>query len=165
MIYADTSLLLPVYVPESNSELANRVVQGSEELLISDLTVAEFLVGLARKVKLGVLSQEVATRVQGAFEQHLAEGYLRRVAVVSSHSEGAGRLAALSPVILRTLDAIHLAVAVEHQATMATLDGRLAEAARAQGVKVVPESPSANQGLPGAGTPADDSADVPVAPQ
>ena len=50
MIYADTSLLLPVYVPESNSELANRVVQGSEELLISDLTVAEFLVGLARKV-------------------------------------------------------------------------------------------------------------------
>ena len=27
MIYADTSLLLPVYVPEANSELANSVVR------------------------------------------------------------------------------------------------------------------------------------------
>ncbi len=58
--------------------------------------------------------------------------------MVSSHSEDAGRLAAMSPVILRALDAIHLAVAVEHKATMATLDGRLSEAARAQGVQVLP---------------------------
>ncbi len=41
----DTSLLLPVYVPEVNSELANSVVKGAEDLLVSDLTVAEFLVG------------------------------------------------------------------------------------------------------------------------
>ncbi len=146
MIYADTSLLLPVYVPEANSELANSVVQGAEELLVSDLTVAEFLVGLARKVKLGSLSQELATQVRDAFEQHLADGYLRRVAVVGSHSEAAGRLAAMSPVMLRTLDAIHLAVAVEHKATMATLDGRLSEAARAQGLKVLPENLPKHQG-------------------
>jgi predicted nucleic acid-binding protein len=40
--------------------------------------------------------------------------------------------------MLRTLDAIHLAVAVEHEATMATLDGRLSEAARAIGIQVLP---------------------------
>jgi predicted nucleic acid-binding protein len=84
LIYVDTSLLLPIYVPEVNSELANSVVKGAEDLLVSDLTVAEFLVGLARKVKLGTLSQELATQVQEAFEQHMAEGHLRRVAVVSS---------------------------------------------------------------------------------
>jgi predicted nucleic acid-binding protein len=43
---------------EMNSELANSVVKGAEDLLVSDLTVAEFLVALARKVKLGTHSQE-----------------------------------------------------------------------------------------------------------
>ena len=55
MIYADTSLLLPIYVPEERSEEANGLVKGETALWISDLTVAEFLVGLARKVKLGSL--------------------------------------------------------------------------------------------------------------
>lgn len=138
MIYADTSLLLPVYVPEVNSDKANNAVQGAEELLVSDLTVAEFLVGLARKVKLGTISQQLAAQVQAAFEQHLAEGYLQRVAWASRHSEAAGQLASRSPVMLRTLDAIHLAVAVEREATLATLDGRLSDAARALGVAVLP---------------------------
>jgi predicted nucleic acid-binding protein len=60
--------------------------------------------------------------------------------VVSSHSEAAGQLASTSPLILRALDAIHLAVAVEHKAPMATLAGRLSEAARAMGVKVLPQN-------------------------
>jgi predicted nucleic acid-binding protein len=122
LIYVDSSLLLPVYVPEVNSELANSVVKGAEDLLVSDLTVAEFLVGLARKVKLGTLSQELATQVQ-------------------EHSEAAGQLASTSPLILRALVAIHLAVAVEHKATMATWDGRLSEVARAMGVKILPQNP------------------------
>lgn len=138
MIYADTSLLLPIYVPEVNSDRANSAVEGAEALLVSDLTVAEFLVGLARKVKLGTLSPEGAGEVQSALERHLTEGFLQRIAVVSSHSEAAGDLAFRSPVMLRTLDAIHLAVAVEHEASLATLDGRLSEAARAIGVEVLP---------------------------
>jgi predicted nucleic acid-binding protein len=139
VIYADTSLLLPIYVPEANSELANRAVQGETELLISDLTVAEFLVGLARKVKLGTLPSERADEVRAAFEQHMSEGFLQRVALVGSHSEAAGQLASRSPVMLRTLDAIHLAVAVELEATLATLDGRLSDAAHALGVEVLPQ--------------------------
>ena len=138
MIYADTSLLLPVYVPEVNSETAGNVVKEAKEILISDLTVAEFLVGLARKVKLGTLSQEGAAQVRTAFEQHIAEGYLQRLAFASPHSEAAGQLALQSPVMLRTLDAIHLALAIEHGATIATLDGKLAEAARTMGVEVLP---------------------------
>jgi len=43
MIYADTSLLLAVYTPEVNSEVANSTLKGAKELLVSDLTVAEFL--------------------------------------------------------------------------------------------------------------------------
>lgn len=138
MIYADTSLLLPVYVPEVNSDKANSAVDGVQELLVSDLTVAEFLVGLARKVKLGALAPEKAEEVRTAFEQHMAEGFLQRVPLSGRHSEAAGHLSLQSPVMLRTLDALHLAVAIEHEATMATLDGRLSEAARAMGIEVLP---------------------------
>ena len=47
------------------------------------------------------------------------------------------------PSISRLRSATHgnwksIAIAVEHEATMATLDGRLSEAARAIGVKVLP---------------------------
>jgi predicted nucleic acid-binding protein len=138
VIYADTSLLLPIYVPEGNSELADRVVKGATPLLISDLTVAEFLVGLARKVKLGALPLERAEEIRAAFEQHMVQGPLQRVAVVGAHSEAAGQLAFRSPLMLRALDAIHLAVAVELKASLATLDGRLSKAARAIGIEVVP---------------------------
>jgi len=138
VIYADTSLLLPIYVPEANSDQANSAVEGAQELLVSDLTVAEFLVGLARKVKLGTLSAQKAEEVRVAFEQHMTERYLQRVPLAGRHSEAAGQLSLQSPVMLRTLDALHLAIAVEHEATMATLDGRLSEAARAIGVKVLP---------------------------
>jgi uncharacterized protein len=141
VIYADTSLLLPVYVPEVNSQLANAAIEGAEGLLISDLTVAEFMVGLARKVKLGELSSDRAQEVQATFEQHMAEGFLQRLPLVGKHSEAAGELASRSSVILRTLDALHLAIAIEWEATMATLDNRLFDAARAIGIEVIPDKP------------------------
>jgi predicted nucleic acid-binding protein len=105
LIYVDTSLLLPVYVLEAGSEQANRILESASPILISDLTVAEFHVGLARKVKLGELSVSQSEAARASFESHLEEGLLRRVALLSSHSEAAGRLASKSGVILRTLDA------------------------------------------------------------
>lgn len=138
MIYVDTSLLLPVYVPEARSGEANSVLKTSSPIVVSDLTVAEFYVGLARKVKSGTLtdSQMVATRA--VFEAHLGEGLLQRLALRPSHSEAAGDLASKSTIMLRTLDALHLAVAVGLEAPIATFDGRLADAARALGFEVVP---------------------------
>jgi predicted nucleic acid-binding protein len=68
----------------------------------------------------------------------MAEGFLQRLPLAGKHSEAAGKLALRSPVILRTLDAIHLAVAAELEATVATFDNRLSEAARAMGLAVIP---------------------------
>jgi len=45
LIYTNTLLLLPVYVPEVNSEVANAALRGAEEFPVGDLAVAEFLVG------------------------------------------------------------------------------------------------------------------------
>ena len=138
MIYVDTSLLLPVYTPEERSDEANQILETVSPIVISDLTVAELYVGLARKVKLGTLSAAQSKAAQGAFESHLREGLLRRVALQSSHSEAAGQLASRSSVMLRTLDALHIAVAAGLGSPVATFDGRLADAARDLGLKVMP---------------------------
>jgi len=138
VIYVDTSLLLPVYVPEEQSELANSVLESASSIVISDLTVAEFYVGLARKVKLETLTVPQSEAARAAFESHLAEGLLQRVPLRPSHSEEAGDFAWKSTILLRTLDALHLAVAAELRAPLATFDGRLADAARAFGFAVLP---------------------------
>jgi uncharacterized protein len=139
LIYIDTSLLLPTYVQEKNSVRANEFLRGGvPQFLVSDLTVAELYVGLARKVKLGSLSAASAEEAWSLFEAHLKKCLFRRIALVSSHSEAAGQLAVRSPVMLRTLDAIHLAVAIELDASLGTLDGRLSDAAQALGVEVLP---------------------------
>ena len=138
MTYVDTSLLLPVYVPESQSELANSVLESASSILISDLTVAEFYVGLARKVKLGALTAPQADFARATFDLHLSEGLLQRLSWRPSYSEEAGDFAWRSTVMLRTLDALHLAMAAGTGEPLATFDGRLADAARAFGFDVLP---------------------------
>jgi predicted nucleic acid-binding protein len=136
--YVDTSLLLAVYTPEERSEEANQILRSASEIFISDLTVAEFLVGLARKVKLAVLSGAQSEAARDSFEAHLVEGLLRRVPLRSSYSELAGELASRSEVMLRTLDSLHLVVASQLETPLATFDGRLADAARNLGLEVLP---------------------------
>ena len=139
MIYVDTSLLLAVYTPEARSEEANRILESDSSILVSDLTVAEFHVGLARKVKLRLLSPRQAEAAGASFETHLAEGLLHRTALHSAHSEAAGQLAMKSTLMLRSLDALHLAVAVGigSDVRLATFDTRMADAAREFGFEVL----------------------------
>ncbi len=138
MIYVDTSLLLPVYTPEAQSERANRILESDSFILISDLTVAEFYVGLARKVKLKFLTPRQAEAAGACFETHLAEGLLNRTALHSAHTEAASHLAIRSAIMLRTLDALHLAVAMGLGLDrLATFDNRLADAARGFGLTVL----------------------------
>ncbi len=138
MIYVDTSLLLPVYVPEERSEEANRILETVSPIIISDLTVAEFHVSLARKVKLGTLSTPQSEAARAAFESHLRDGLLQRVALRSTHYDAAGRMASQSSLVLRTLDALHIAVTASLGSPVATFDGRLADAARDLGFEAVP---------------------------
>jgi hypothetical protein len=43
LIYADTSLLLPIYVPEPRSGEADEILEAADSVVISDLTVAQSL--------------------------------------------------------------------------------------------------------------------------
>jgi len=108
--------------------------------------VAEFYVSLARKLKLGTLRPEHEPVIRETFALHLEDEVLHRASLQPRHMEAAGDLANRSPVILRTLDALHLAVAIERQLTLATFDQRMSDAARALGMQVVSEPPDDPEG-------------------
>ncbi len=138
LIYPDTSLLFPVYVPEERSAEADEIIRSASTVMISDLTVAEFYVSLARKRKLGVLSADEATVVREMFDGHMVDQELVRKAVGVIHYRRAGDVADASPVVVRTLDALHIAVALDLGAILATFDVRMADAARSLELEVLP---------------------------
>ncbi|MBK8696640.1 MAG: type II toxin-antitoxin system VapC family toxin [Deltaproteobacteria bacterium] len=137
MIYLDTSVLVPYYAPEAGSAKAEDIVRAAPALIVSDLAVAEFHATIVRKVRMGALDGIAADKIWALFESHLADGYFDRISMTRSHATAVRLLATRSPAMIRTLDALHLAMASDAGADLATFDQRLAEAARAHGLSVL----------------------------
>jgi uncharacterized protein len=138
--YVDTSALAKWYLNEPGSEAFEAFITRRAVATISRLTVVEFRCLLARRRRAGELSAEAEIRAYRLFEGDLRRGHLDLYALDDFHAIAAlgllERLAATHP--LRTLDALHLAIALEAAApVLATADRVMAEAAIALGLEVV----------------------------
>ena len=138
MLYLDASALVPLYTPEADSEAMEQIIMTAERVAISDLTVAESKNAIIRKGRRQqMLPDDVATALR-LIEQHVAT---QRFVLIEMRREFLLRVPALSqqaPVHLRTLDAAHLAAALESEASeIATYDRDLGAAARAHGLTVL----------------------------
>jgi predicted nucleic acid-binding protein len=138
VIYFDTSVLAAYYTPEERSAEAEAIVAKASYPVVSDLAVAELNVVMVRKEKLGVLPQQGAAAVFSLFDEHLRDAFLT-IALETRHMEATRALAIRSSARLRTLDALHLVMVMELEATLATFDNRLHEAAHLVGVPVLPQ--------------------------
>src|SRR4029453_18016595 len=78
-LYCDTSALLKLYLPEAGSDVFNALVEGRDDLLVSDLCVTEAASALARRVRGGGLPQDAARRGQLAILARGDEGAYHRV--------------------------------------------------------------------------------------
>jgi len=139
VIYFDTSVLVAYYTPEERSSEAAAIVTKASYPIVSGLAIAELNVAIARKEKLGFLPHNGAEAVFSLFDEHLRDTFLI-IALETRHMEATRDLAILSSARLRTLDALHLVIASEVEATLATFDERLHEAARALGLPVLPQT-------------------------
>ena len=139
MVYVDTSALAKWYLNERGSEdFADWIVEQPEPW-ISTLTSLEMRCLLARRRRAGEIGPGIEKRAFSTFEEDVANGHLFLHPVDDDAVRGAlaliGRLAGLP---LRTLDALHLALARQLAAPhLATADTVMADAASALGLEVV----------------------------
>lgn len=125
-IYLDTSALGRVVLDEPDGDAIGAALAGFEAVVSSRLLRIE-LHRLGRRT--GIASEEI-------------EGWLAGVAIVPMDDAILAAAEGVSPASVATLDAIHLATALQlaaerHIASIMTFDARLAGGAREHGLDVV----------------------------
>jgi predicted nucleic acid-binding protein len=130
--YIDTGVLGAYYCPESLSEAAEAALRQIKNPVISLLSEVEFCSLLSRKRRLKELTERQMGAVLDLFGTHVAEGFYRRVALTTEHFLSARKLVASAQSSLRTLDGLHLAVALAANLLLVTADQDLAKAAKRQ---------------------------------
>ncbi|OKH32329.1 hypothetical protein NIES2101_40735 [Calothrix sp. HK-06] len=137
MIYLDTSVLASLYWAEALSDMAEELVLTETELGISQLVEVEFVSALSRRVRMREISQDDAGGIVERFQIDLVSGFYTRIAVESVHYDLARDWISRFETPLRTLDALHLAVASQNNIRLVTADQGLAASAQALGVEIL----------------------------
>lgn len=102
------------------------------ETLISSWLTTEVSSALSSKVRIGTLTQSRRAIALGAYQRMFLDNHIV-LTVTADHFHQAARYADRHDLGLRAGDALHLAVAAEHRATLFTLDRRLYAAAQSLG--------------------------------
>lgn len=137
IVYFDTSVLVAYYTLEERTEDARLVVERATRPVLSDLGIAELNVVISRKHREGYLSAAATGAVFALFDEHVRDIF-RRVTLDEQHVAATRHLSERAGINLRTLDALHLTMAMDTGGAVASFDERLVAAATALDVEVLP---------------------------
>ena len=135
MIYIDTSVLVAYYCPEPISEAAERLLQRVENPSISSLTEVELVSAIARKIREKELSVADGNRILNQYRSHREAAVLPLIILTEAHFQTAFNMLSKFSPPLKTLDALHLSVAIVNELVIVTADRQLQNAAKDLGVK------------------------------
>jgi predicted nucleic acid-binding protein len=138
-IYVDSSALAKLYVPEAESELLDAFLHGRRGLMISELAITEVLSAVARRKREGELRAKQANEIRDAVLVDADSGAFDRLDLNPEvHREAERLLFATDSLPLRTLDALHIALAFSGRAShILTFDRRMREAATQAGLNAI----------------------------
>ena len=135
MHYVDTSILVAALLNEVHTDAAQQWLsrQAAGQLLISDWVVTEFSAALSVKLRNRQIEQAHRSDALALFTR-LTEESFETLSVSRSDFRIAARYADQYLTGLRAGDALHLAIAANHGASLHTLDRQLAKAGQSLGV-------------------------------
>jgi predicted nucleic acid-binding protein len=119
VLYFDTSLLVPLILPEATSDSIAAFVHGlsPEPLTVSHWTRVEFSSLIAREVRVGGLDVQTARRADARFEAMVEDSF--SVLLPNADDFGlAKRYLGRFETSLQAGDALHLAIATNHRAAV-----------------------------------------------
>jgi uncharacterized protein len=138
-VYLDASALAKLLVPEPESDALNEALVLVEGVIVSDLALTETASALGRRTREGLLTRAESRRLYREAEKLAAS--CRMAELTPPVHRRAERLLLTSEIPLRSLDALHVALAVDAEAaTLVSYDPGLRKAAAAQGLFIAPEN-------------------------
>lgn len=136
-IYLDVNVLVPLFVVDSHNDRADKAVNSShDDLIVTNLSAAEFSAVVARRVRTRDLSASEARTAFANFDTWCSR-HTSRVEVENTDIAAATSLMRRLDLPLRTPDAIHIAIVQRLGSTLLTFDSAMTNVARALGVEVV----------------------------
>jgi predicted nucleic acid-binding protein len=138
-VYADTSLLVSLYLPDQHSQEARRRMSQKPSVWLTPLHRAEWAHAVAQHVFQNKISSQQAQQVYKDFETDRAASLWIEVELPEMTFEACVSLARrhVARLGVRTLDTLHVASALELKADRFwTFDQRQAKLAQAEGLKV-----------------------------
>jgi predicted nucleic acid-binding protein len=137
MVYIDTSVLVAYYCPEPLSEKAEAFLTAHMQPAISALTELELFSAISRKVREKGMDHKDAGRVIARFVAHQDNHYYTYLSVEAHHFRLARDWIGMFKLSLRTLDALHLAIASSEGLRIVTTDKSLLKSAKGLGLSSI----------------------------
>ncbi len=137
MYYVDTSVIVAYYCPEPLSEKVELFLTTNAQPAISYLTELELFSAVSRKIREGGMAQGDGSKVTAKFLSHLDDFFYNVLPVEFHHYKLARDWIGQFQTSLRSLDAIHLAIASQEGATIVTTDKGLAKSAELLAVDAI----------------------------
>jgi predicted nucleic acid-binding protein len=135
VIYLDASVVVPIFIVEPTSPMLDRWLATGPDICLSQWTVSEFSSALSHQQRSGRLGADERDAAEGELDRWLTQGVT--VAEIGNDDVQAARALLRFDPLLRTPDALHLAVTERLGTALATYDRRLAATAASIGIEVV----------------------------